>query len=43
MIHLHKAVGASRQDNEVSAFEVTFKNINKKGQSHLQTLSSMGD
>jgi hypothetical protein len=30
MIHLHKAVGTSRQDNEVLALEVMFKIVNKK-------------
>jgi len=42
MIQLHISSRCIQAGYEVSVFEVTFKNVNKKGQSDLQTLSSMG-
>jgi hypothetical protein len=42
MIHLLKAVDASRQDNEVSVLEVTFKIVNKKAGRIYKTVSLTG-
>jgi len=41
MIDLRKAAGTSRQDNEVSVFEISSVIVNK-GESHFETLHQRG-